>query len=119
MLVACCLLNRTTGLQARPALASLLHRWRTPGELACADGRSLRPVLRPLGLWRRRAVTLKRLSAAWAAGERNPSKMPGVGEYALASWSIFVEGKLPKTVNDNKLKLYVSWRKRRERLRRE
>jgi adenine-specific DNA glycosylase len=111
MLVACQLLNRTQGVQARPALASVLHRWPTPEALAAADGRPLSAALRPLGLWRRR---LQAMSAAWAAGARRPEGLPGCGPYAAASWRIFVEGALPRRVEDGRLNSYVKWRRRHE-----
>jgi methyl-CpG-binding domain protein 4 len=111
MLVACCLLNRTTGAQARPALAALMKRWPTPRDLARADLRGLSAVLRPLGLWRARGRTLRRLSRLWSEGERDLEKLPGVGPYATCSWAIFVSGALPRRAADGKLEAYLRWRR--------
>lgn len=113
MLVACVLLNRTRGAVGVPTALAVLEAWPSPGALACADLRTLRAVIRPCGLWRRRALTLCNLSVAWVAGVRDPRLLPGVGPYALDSWRIFVDGRLPRGVRDGKLRLYINWKKRR------
>lgn len=108
MLVGCCLVNQTTGAQARPALAEILKRWPTPLHLATANASALRSILRPLGLWRMRGKRVTLLSLLWWGGVRDPRLLPGVGPYALASWSIFVDGVMPKKLpEDGKLKAYV------------
>jgi hypothetical protein len=108
MLVCCALLNRTHGQQVRPMFEALLARWPTPRSMAGA-GRGLERFVRPLGLWRRRAALLRRLSAgdAW----RDPASCAGVGRYALDSHAIFVEGRLDVRPTDGKLKPYLKWRK--------
>lgn len=116
MLVACQLLNRTTGRQGVPAALAVLERWPSPEALAMAHLGSLRAAIRSCGLWRRRSALLRRLSAAWAAGERDPRRLPGVGPYALDSWSIFVDGRLPRRVDDGKLQLYLKWARSRRRV---
>jgi hypothetical protein len=107
MLVACALLNRTHGRQVRPMVDGLFSRWPTPRGMAAA-GRGLERYVKPLGLWRRRAALLRRLSRQW----RTPGQCPGVGKYALDSWAIFVEGRLDVRPDDGKLRPYLTWRKR-------
>ena len=95
LLVACSTLNRTSWRQAYPALETIFDRWPGPGDLAGADPAELEEVLRPLGLFRRRTVTLRRLSAAcadlpaWPAALW-PGDLPGVGRYASDAYRIFV-----------------------------
>lgn len=107
MLVACQLLNRTRGAVGVPAALAVLARWPTPAALARADLRSLHSLIRRCGLWRRRSLQLRRLSAAWAAGERDPKRLPGAGRYARDSWAIFVEGRRPRSVGDHWLRYYL------------
>jgi adenine-specific DNA glycosylase len=107
MLVCCALLNRTHGRQVRPVYQELFRRWPTPAALARAGG-ELERFVRPLGLWRRRAALLRRLSMDW----RTPHKCAGVGQYALDSHAIFVLGRLDVRPKDGKLSSYLRWRKR-------
>ena len=114
MLVACVLLNRTSWRQAYPALDAILGRW--PGPLAlAAAGSDLEAVLRPLGLFQRRAATLRALSArcvdigSWPT-HLEPGDLPGVGRYAADSYNIFV-GRIPGVVpTDRWLLAYLDGR---------
>jgi hypothetical protein len=81
----------------------------TPRRMARA-GRELERIVRPLGLWRRRAALLRRLSADVARG-LPPQRCAGVGQYALDSHRIFVEGRLDAKPQDGKLRAYIKWRK--------
>ena len=111
MLVVCVLCNMTPGERAYPVALSLFERWPTAGEMSAADPSDLEPYLRPLGLWRRRADTVVRLSAAYAdGGWRDPSDLPGVGRYARDAWAIFVEGRDDLWPDDGHLVRYVRWR---------
>lgn len=112
MLVACQLLNRTGGAVAIPCALEVLRRWPTPEALALSNTNALRAEVRRCGLWRRRARNLQEMSLLWFWGWRNPAALPGVGRYALDSWAIFVEGRLPRSADDGKLKLYLKWARR-------
>jgi endonuclease III len=109
MLVACHLVNLTTWEQASPAL----WRIRRLGirRLAVADPSSLEDWLRPLGLWRRRSITLPRMADAWLRGRPrvydDVLRMPGCGKYAGDSWAIFVEGRTDVEPSDGKLNWYL------------
>lgn len=111
MLVGCVLLNRTRGVAAAPVVHELLERWPAPEFLAVA-GPELEELLRPLGLWRQRAATLRRLSSWWfrsgwdrrkrwlpASGERL-LEVGGLGKYAADSYRIFVLGDLTVDTDD-------------------
>jgi endonuclease III len=107
MLVACVLLNRTRGSVAAPVLGRLLERYPTPGAMAAARPVDLARRLRRLGLHRQRARTLIALSSAWAAGERELERLPGVGRYAMDSWAIFQEGRTDVEPTDAVLRAYL------------
>jgi methyl-CpG-binding domain protein 4 len=113
LLVGCVLLNRTRREQADLVWPRLFARWPDAPALADADPGELAELLRPLGLWRQRSRSLRELSAAWAAGERDVRRLPGCGEYAAASYAIFVDGQLPdREPADPELRafLLLSWR---------
>jgi hypothetical protein len=63
MLVGCILLNLTTRAQVDKVRQELFETWPLPSMMASADTADLEELLRPLGLFKRRAVTLKRFSA--------------------------------------------------------
>lgn len=110
MLVACSLVNLTTWRQARPALDWLMANYPTPEALSLARAEDLHEVLQPLGLWRRRAVTLTKLAARWLEVDPTSVKienLPGCGKYAADSWAIFIEGRTDVDPTDGKLSWYL------------
>lgn len=115
MLIACVLLNRTTGTQVIPVFRKIILRWPTPRGLSRANT-DLEEILRPLGLWRRRSELLRKLGSAYASGKwSTPLDLPGIGQYAMDSWTIFVEGEKPKKVSDGKLRSYLDRLRRGDR----
>ena len=111
MLVGCILLNRTTGLQVERIVWDVFDRWPTPTKLAKADT-DLEDLIRPLGLWRRRAENLRSFSAWWVRCGWNRKKRwlpatgsrlleaPGLGRYAVDSYRIFVLGETDVETTD-------------------
>lgn len=119
MLVACSLVNLTTWQQAKPALEAIEARYGCPEKLSRAHPGELHDVLRPLGLWRRRSISLVGLAARWL--EVDPSRvnihsLPGCGKYAADSWAIFMEGRTDVEPSDGKLSWYLE-QQRTERCR--
>ena len=110
MLVICMMLNRTTAKQVDSVRFEFFDRYPTPEALVVADEESLTKLLRPLGLYNRRASTLKKFAEAWnRGGWKRVSELPGVGKYAEDSWLIFQEGKINIEPDDKELKKYVKW----------
>lgn len=112
MLVACQLVNLTTWQQARPAFEHMTALYDGAEDLRYAGVGELRSPLRPLGLWKRRAVMLPRFADAWVRGRPSTAedvmKMPGCGRYASDSWAIFVDGRTDIEPTDGKLKWYLN-----------
>ena len=111
MLLACQLVNLTTWeKQARPVHAELMRR-HTIRSLAAESPEALHDLLRPLGLWRRRAIIVPRMADAWL--RRRPGSyddvlaFPGCGRYAADSWAIFMEGRTDVEPSDGKLNWYM------------
>lgn len=115
MIVACQLVNLTTWRQAEPAFREILATHLTADSLAEAEPGELHDVLRPLGLWRRRAIILPRFARAWLRGRPvtydDVLRMPGCGKYAADSWAIFVEGRLDVESDDGMLEWYLNSRR--------
>lgn len=76
-LISCILLNQTTRAQVDHILCGFLERYPTPATAADADPAVLEALLKPLGIHRRRATTLRSFSAAYATLEADPDWNPG------------------------------------------
>jgi endonuclease III len=111
MVVACCLVNRTTWEKARLVHSRLKLRYGGPEGLASADPEDLQPVIRRLGLWRQRSKSLVRMARTWLQREPETSddvaKLPGCGKYAADSWAIFIENRVDVYPRDGKLNWYI------------
>lgn len=112
MLVACVLVNRTKWQQAEPVFEQIKQRWSTPFELGGAPVLELEKLVQPLGLFKRRAVSLGNLARAYVEGPpRNASEvmeLPGCGKYASDSWAIFVDGRRDVEPTDIELRGYLA-----------
>jgi endonuclease III len=131
VLLVSVLLNRTRGSQAEPVLWEVLRRWPRAASVSAA-GDDLEALLRPLGIWRRRASGLRALASAYVrllsarrtalavsrrAGEPSRTltredvlRLPGVGPYAADGWELFVLRRLPADdPADKELVRYVRW----------
>ncbi|KAG1764598.1 hypothetical protein EV702DRAFT_1153649 [Suillus placidus] len=62
LLIAVKLLNVTTGRYAIPVFWKLIDRWPSPRDMIKADNDELVNILRPLGLYNKRAAWLKEMS---------------------------------------------------------
>jgi methyl-CpG-binding domain protein 4 len=112
----CCTicLNLCTGKVFETVHEDLFSLWDTPYEMALANALDLEALLSPLGLQRRRAKSLIRMSTAFAFlwDGRNPDDLPGIGKYGSDSYRIFVRGELDITVEDKELRKYLEWKKK-------
>ncbi|KAF8141858.1 DNA glycosylase [Boletus edulis] len=132
VLIAVRLLNVTTGKAAIPVFCKIMSRWPTPQDLMHASQDELVELLRPLGLYNKRARWLKEVSerfledqAQWSCS-RMPLleystisgvphlQYPGVGPYALDSLRIFCSGGVDAWKHvmprDKELVRYLRWR---------
>ena len=113
----CCviMLNQTNARQLRGIHHEFFRRWPDPVSLALADPATVEGVIAPLGLQRRRARSLIRMSAAYAFlwDGIDPASLPGVGKYGSDSYRLFIRGELEISVDDKELKKYLAWKLQR------
>ena len=86
--------------------------------MATADPSELESVLRHLGMQRKRARTLIRMSTVWSCwwdGE-NPQDLLGIGKYGGDSYEIFVRGNLGVSPMDKELRKYLEWLDQRKEM---
>ena len=89
MLVCCMLLNLTNRKQVDTVREELFTKYKTPKDMMNADHRELANILKPLGLYNRRATSLRLMSAGYINGFKSVEELYGIGQYAKDSWEIF------------------------------
>lgn len=114
LLIACSMLNLTNIKQVRPVFQRFIERYPSAASAAQAIEMELADLVRPLGLYNRRARSIIAMSKGWLQLGPRPAlakvaKLKGVGPYALDSYRIFVEGVMDVEPKDSKLLKYVGW----------
>ena len=107
MLVCCILLNLTKRQQVDGIRHELFSRYPTEYHMIEADEEELAELLKPLGLYRRRAKTLIKFSWMWVNGFNDVMELHGVGQYASDSWEIFQMNNVRIKPKDKVLQEYL------------
>jgi len=89
MMVCCILLNLTKRTQVDIIRDELFKLYPTPKKMKSANIDRLSKLLQPLGLYNKRAQSLKRFSKEWIRGFKSVDELYGIGQYAKDSWEIF------------------------------
>ena len=108
MLVCCILLNLTKRTQVDIIRDELFKLYPTPNKMKNANQSELSKLLQPLGLYNRRAKSLKRFSEDWVKGFNSVDELYGIGQYAKDSWEIFQNNNLNVNPTDKVLLAYLS-----------
>ena len=107
MMVCCILLNLTKRQQVDVIREELFNTYPTEYHMIEADEESLSTLLQPLGLYRKRAQTLKKFSWDYINGFNDIQECYGVGQYGKDSWNIFQLNKHTNHSNDKVLHKYL------------
>ena len=107
MLVCCILLNLTRRQQVDGIRDELFDKYPTEYEMMEADEDELSEILKPLGLYRRRAKTLIKFSWMWVNGFSDVTELYGIGQYARDSWEIFQMNNMDVKPTDKVLLAYL------------
>jgi len=102
------LLQRTRAETVAAFLPQFIQRFPSWSRLARATERQLEASLRPIGLWRRRARSLRGLSRAvtaihgnWPTERQALESMPGVGQYVASAVLLFVHARPEPLLDTN------------------
>ena len=115
--VCCIFCNLTKRFTAEPFFWEVLKRWPTPDDLSNADFDELLNLIKPLGLSRRRANALKRMSYEYIHNDwkDKPSSLYGIGKYAEDAYYLFCTDKWRDlSPKDGALVNYYSWKSKND-----
>ena len=112
MLVCCMLVNLTNRKQVDTVRDKLFSKYPTEYEMMEADEDELSEILKPLGLYRRRAKTLIKFSWMWVNGFTDVMELHGIGQYAKDSWEIFQMNNMDVNPTDKVLSAYLYMERR-------
>ena len=107
MLTCCMLLNLTNRRQVDVIRDELFNRYPTPKDMIKADESELADLLKPLGLYNRRAKSLKKMSEGYVKGFESVDELYGIGQYAKDSWEIFQNNNRKVNPADKVLQEYL------------
>ena len=107
MLTCCMLLNLTNRKQVDTIRDELFTKYPTPKDMMNANQSELADLLKPLGLYNRRAKSLIKMSKGYVKGFKSVDELFGVGQYAKDSWEIFQHGNMDVNPTDKVLLEYL------------
>jgi adenine-specific DNA glycosylase len=103
------MLNQTGRTQVKKVLPKFLSRWPTPEKLLNARMEEIEDILKPLGMWRRRADTMRRMSLGFMTWDGEDAKqLHGIGRYGDESYRIFFKGERFEP-QDKELRAYLGY----------
>jgi endonuclease III len=86
----------------------LFDKYPTEYEMMEADEDELSEILKPLGLYKKRAKTLTKFSWMWVNGFSDVTELYGIGKYAKDSWEIFQMNNMDVKPTDKVLLTYLN-----------
>jgi len=102
-------LNQTGRVQVKQVLPEFLERWPTPESLLRSRIMDIEDVIKPLGMWRRRAMSLYRMSLDFLSWDGEDAKdLYGIGRYGDESYRIFFKGERFEP-DDKELRAYLGY----------
>ena len=107
MLTCCMLLNLTNRKQVDTIRDELFSKYPTPKDMMNANQSELAELLKPLGLYNRRAKSLKKMSEGYVKGFKSVDELYGIGQYAKDSWEIFQNNNKNVNPTDKVLLAYL------------
>ena len=107
MLTCCMLLNLTNRKQVDTIRDELFKKYPSPKDMMNAKHRELADILKPLGLYNRRATSLRLMSAGYIGGFKSVDELYGIGKYAKDSWEIFQNNNMSVNPTDKVLQEYL------------
>ena len=107
-MVAVIMLNQTGRKQVKTVLPRFLELWPDASSLLQADPQEVIDIIRPLGMFNRRANTLYRMSQDWLTWDgADARRLHGIGKYGSDSYEIFFNNRRDIEPTDHELCRYL------------
>ena len=116
MLTCCMLLNLTNRKQVDTVRDKLFKKYPTPKDMMKANKSELAKILKPLGLYNRRAKSLIKMSKGYVKGFKSVDELFGIGQYAKDSWDIFQNDNQNIASTDKVLLEYLRVEKKQKKI---
>ena len=116
MLTCCMLLNLTNRKQVDTVRDKLFKKYPTPKDMMKANKSELAKILKPLGLYNRRAKSLIKMSKGYVKGFKSVDELFGIGQYAKDSWDIFQNDNQNIAPTDKVLLEYLRVEKKQKKI---
>ena len=110
--VCCIFCNLTKRRTAEPYFWEVINKYKTPERLAKCNVEELAKIIGSLGLSKRRANALVRMSADYTTKnwQKDPKVLYGIGKYGSDAYYLFCSNEWKKIEpTDYALKLYKKW----------
>jgi methyl-CpG-binding domain protein 4 len=109
MFVGCIMLNQTGRKPVKTVLPNFLERWPTPEALLRSRICDIEDMIKPLGMWRRRAKMLYKMSIDFLSWDgKDATALHGIGRYGSESYRIFFNGERFEP-QDKELRRYLGY----------
>jgi len=106
-MVGVMMLNLTDRKVVKQILPQFLERWPTPEALLRSRIIDIEEMIKPLGLYRRRAKAIYRMSIDFLSWDgKDATQLHGIGQYGSESYRIFFLGETLEP-QDKELKKYM------------
>ena len=107
-MVAVIMLNQTGRKQVKATLPEFLHRWPDADSFLSADLDEVIEIIKPLGMYNRRANTLRRMTEDWKIWDGDDATdLYGIGRYGSDSYEIFFKNRRDVIPTDHELCRYL------------
>lgn len=108
-MVGVIMLNQTGRKPVKTVLPEFLDRWPTPEALLRSRIIDIEEVIQPLGMWRRRAKMLYKMSIDFLDWDGDDATvLHGIGQYGSESYRIFFKGERFEP-QDKELRRYLGY----------
>lgn len=109
-MVGVIMLNQTGRKPVKTVLPEFLERWPTPERLLRSRICDIEEVIKPLGMWRRRARILYKMSMDYLTWDHVDARdLHGIGKYGADSYDIFFKHDHSVQATDKELLHYLAY----------
>ena len=107
-MVAVMMLNQTGRKQVKTVLPRFLAKWPDPDSFLKAENDEVIEIIKPLGMYNRRAASLRKMTEDWKKWDGNDATdLHGIGRYGSDTYKIFFKNQRDLIPTDHELCRYL------------